>query len=145
MILEDEKQIGAKVRELGTIAVVGVKDDDQEGEPAHDIPAMLAGLGARVIPVNPKIERFLGQPALASVAEIGERVDVIDVFRRSDAVPGLVDEILALPEDRRPAGVWMQSGIAHDEAAKRLADAGIWVVQDRCLGVYARRYGIKKR
>jgi predicted CoA-binding protein len=123
VILDDEKEIGAAVRDLSTIAVLGVKD--QEGEVAHDIPAMLARLGARI-------------------GDLTEKVDCLDVFRRIEAIPGHVDEILALPSELRPRGVWLQSGIFHDQAAQRLADAGIWVVQDRCLGVYARRYGVGK-
>ena len=142
MILDDEKEIGAAVRDLSTIAVLGVKD--KEGEVAHDIPAMLAGLGARIIPINPHIQRFLGQPVLARIGDLAEKVDCLDVFRRIEAIPGHVDEILALPSELRPRGVWLQSGIFHDQAAQRLADAGIWVVQDRCLGVYARRYGVRK-
>ena len=69
-----------------------------------------------------------------------EPFDLVDVFRRSEAIPALAEQILALPEGRRPRVVWLQSGIRHDEAAARLAAAGIDVVQDRCLGVYASRY-----
>ena len=67
-------------------------------------------------------------------------VDVLDVFRRSDAIPALADRLIALPAERRPRTVWLQTGIRHDAAAGRLAAAGMRVVQDRCLGVYAKRY-----
>jgi predicted CoA-binding protein len=74
------------------------------------------------------------------VSALPAGVDVLDVFRRSDAIPELADQLLALPAERRPRTVWLQSGIRHDESAERLAAAGMKVVQDRCLGVYARRY-----
>jgi len=67
-------------------------------------------------------------------------VDVLDVFRRSDAIPALADQLIAMPAALRPRIVWLQSGIRHDEAAGRLAAAGMRVVQDRCLGVYVKRY-----
>jgi predicted CoA-binding protein len=82
----------------------------------------------------------LGEAAYPNLAAVPARVDVVDVFRRSDAIPGIADEVLALPEDRRPRVFWMQTGITNDAAAARLAAAGIKVVQDRCLGVYSRRY-----
>lgn len=140
LLLEDEAEIGALVRGMRTVAVVGIKGEDRADEPAHAIPAMLAAMGRDVTGIHPTLETALGKPVLRSVAELGRAVDVIDVFRRADAIPGLADEILALPASQRPRAVWLQSGIRHDEAATRLADAGITVVQDRCLGVYAKRY-----
>jgi predicted CoA-binding protein len=71
---------------------------------------------------------------------VPEPFDLVDVFRRSEAIPALGEQILALPVARRPRVVWLQSGIRHDEAAARLTAAWIDVVQDRCLGVYASRY-----
>jgi predicted CoA-binding protein len=68
------------------------------------------------------------------------RPDIVNVFRRPDAIGEVADEVLALPPERRPAVFWLQTGIRNDEAAARVAAAGIKVVQDRCLGVYSRRY-----
>ena len=79
-------------------------------------------------------------PAPTTVADLPERVPMYDVFLRAANVPRHADEILALPPERRPDVVWLQSGIRHDESARRLAEAGIDVVQDRCLGVYASLY-----
>ena len=135
-ILDDEKALAELVPTLNTIVVVGIKGEDQSDQAAYEIPAMMRTMGIKVLGVNPK----LGDQAYARLADVPERADCIDVFRRIDAIPGLVDEILALPPERRPGGVWLQSGIRHDEAAARLSAAGMWVVQDRCLGVYARRY-----
>jgi len=122
------------------VAVVGIKDADRPLEPAYTIPAMLAASGRTVIGVNPVVRSALGRPTLPGVEALPAGVDVLDVFRRSDAIPALADALLALPAERRPRAVWLQSGIRHDAAAARLAAAGMEVVQDRCLGVYLRRY-----
>ena len=93
----------------------------------------------RVIGVNPRVASALGEPTLRSLAELPAGVDVVDVFRRSDAIPEIADELLALPLEKRPAVVWLQTGIRHDDAAAKLVAGGYRVVQDRCLGVYTRR------
>ena len=138
--VESEEDLAAIVRALRTVAVVGMKDEEQGDQPAFEIPRMLQAKGVRVIPVNPKLKRSLGAVAYPDLASVPERFEVVDVFRRTDAIPGLADEILALPAERRPKVVWLQTGIRHDVAADRLVAAGIDVVQDRCLGVYASRY-----
>jgi predicted CoA-binding protein len=139
-LVESEDELAAIVRGMRTVAVVGMKDETRADQAAYAIPRMLSERGCQVIPINPTIRAALGVPALRSVTELVERVDVLNVFRRADAVPALADEVLSMPAARRPAVVWLQSGIRHDAAAQRLADAGILVVQDRCLGVYAARY-----
>ncbi len=139
-IVEAEEELAAIVRALRTVAVVGMKDEEQGDQPAFEIPRMLQAKGIRVIPVNPKIRSSLGVAAHPDLASVGEPFEVVDVFRRSAAIPELADQILALPPERRPKVVWLQTGIRHDDAARRLAAAGIDVVQDRCLGVYASRY-----
>ena len=139
-IVENEERLAEIVREMTTVAVVGMKGDDRAGEPAVDIPRRLQELGVRVIPVNPGIAVSSGEPAYPDLASLPERVGVVDVFRRAPNIPRHADEILALAPERRPDVVWLQSGIRHDESARRLAAAGIEVVQDRCLGVYASLY-----
>ncbi len=140
-ILESEAELGALIRAMRTIAVVGIKDGQNDPDaPAYSIPLLLAESGRSVIGINPTIPSALGQPTLRSVAELPAAVDVIDVFRRSEALPELAEQLLALPASKRPRTVWFQSGIRHDEVAAKLVAAGMSVVQDRCLGVYARRY-----
>lgn len=138
-IVTDEAALQAIVRDMRRVAVLGIKDDRDPDAPAHAIPAMLADSGLDVVGVNPMVQSVLGKPTLDSLAELPAGIDVLDVFRRSDAIPGIADELLALPAGQRPAVVWLQTGIRHDESATRLAAAGYQVVQDRCLGVYARR------
>lgn len=140
VVEESEDKLAAIVRGMRTVAVVGMKDERRANEAAYAIPRMLSERGCQVIPINPTIRAALGVPALRSVTELAQRVDVLNVFRRPDAIPELAEAILSMPAERRPAVVWLQSGIRHAAAAQRLSEAGIIVVQDRCLGVYAARY-----
>ena len=124
--------------ETETIAVIGMKDDPQQD--AGRIPQYMAEAGYRIVPVNPKLEQALGQPAypdLRSVSEAGVTVELVDVFRASEHVEGHVDDILAM--EPRPKAVWLQLGIHHGPSARRLREAGIDVVQDRCVMVDHRR------
>ena len=136
-LVESDAGIADIARTFRVAAVVGMKDDTRPWEPAFAIPQMLVERGIEVIPVNPTIAQSLGRPAFAMLADVSREYDLINVFRRSDRVPALVDEILALP--KRPDVVWLQTGILHDAAALKLAEAGIRVVQDACLGVIVAR------
>ena len=139
-ILESEEAVAAAVRVIRVVAVIGMKPGVDPYAPAYRIPIVLTELGIRVIPVNPNYSSIDGRRCYAAVADVPEPFDTVDLFRAPRFIPGHAAEILALPSERRPRLVWMQSGIRHDEAAASLADAGIQVVQDRCLGVYAARY-----
>jgi hypothetical protein len=118
-----------------TVAVVGMKD--AASEDAHRVPRYLQEHGMRILPVNPKLSRVLGERAYASLREIEEPVDLVDLFRAPDHIPAHVEEILAMSP--LPRAVWMQLGIVHGGAAARLRAAGIQVVQDRCIMVDHRR------
>ena len=114
-----------------TIAVLGAKAGQHE--PAFYVPAYLVERGYRVLPVNPTLagRSLFGAPVVATLADLTERVDVIEIFRRPEFLPDHAREVLALPW--RPDTVWFQLGIRHDGAAELLARAGIRVVQDRCM------------
>ena len=118
-----------------SIAVVGVKDGPDDD--AFRVPAYLQRCGYRIVPVSPKLREVLGERVFASLWDVDAPVDLVDLFRAPQHVPGHVDEILAMSP--RPRAVWMQLGISHDESARRLEEAGIAVVQDRCLLVEHRR------
>jgi len=117
--------------EVRSIAVLGAKADPEAD--ARRVPAYLQRVGYRILPVNPKLDRLLGEPCVPRLSALAAPADLIDVFRASHRLPGHVDEILALPT--LPRAVWFQIGVRDDGAAARLAAAGIRVVQDRCLMV----------
>ncbi|MFB6135542.1 MAG: CoA-binding protein [Halobacteriaceae archaeon] len=116
------------------VAVVGCSTT--EGKDAHDVPAYLQEQGYEVIPVNPFADEVLGETAYDSLEDVPGEVDVVDVFRPSEEVSGIVDAAI----DRVDVGVvWLQLGIHDDEAVARAEDAGIRVVEDRCMRVEHRR------
>jgi len=131
LLVDDDSGLSAIFREAKTVAVLGAKADS--AEPAYYVPAYLHSRGYRIRPVNP---RFAGRQlhdaeTVASLRDLGEPADVIEVFRRPEYLSGHADEILAL--SWRPKFVWFQLGIRNDDAAEKLARAGIRVVQDRCM------------
>ena len=133
--MHGDAELRELLRRVRSIAVLGIKDGADDD--AFRVPRYMQAHGYRIIPINPKLATVLGEPAKAKLAEITGGVDLVNVFRASQHVPAHVDEILALSP--RPLAVWLQLGIRHDEAAARLAAAGIAVVQDRCLMVEHRR------
>jgi uncharacterized protein len=114
-----------------TIAVVGIKAS--EDDDAFRVPRYLQAQGYRILPVSPKLDTVLGERCVASLAELAEPPDLVNLFRAPAHVPAHAEEILALP--KKPLGVWMQLGISHAEARSRLEAASVAVVEDRCLMV----------
>ena len=139
-VITSESELVHLVQSLGTVAVVGMKDETEPEAPAYQIPRMMKLRGIRVIPVNPKLSRALGEPAYSTLAEVPDRFDAVQIFRRPEAVGGIAAEILALSPERRPRAVWMQTGIRNEAAARSLSAAGLLVVMDRCLGVEAAKH-----
>jgi predicted CoA-binding protein len=130
-LVDDDRRLTRILRETRTIAVLGAKPD--AGAPAHYVPAYLQQRGYRLHPVNPVYagREILGEVVRATLADLPEPVDLVDVFRRPGYLVEHAREILALPW--RPRTVWFQLGIRNDEAAAMLARDGIAVVQDRCM------------
>jgi predicted CoA-binding protein len=128
-------------RTAQVVAVVGMTDGSKPGRPSFEIPQMLQERGIRVLPVNPLIKEALGLPAVAHLADLTLKPDVVDIFRRAEAIPEIADELLALPAGKRPKTVWLQTGITHPESEARLEAAGYQVVSDKCLGVLVARSG----
>lgn len=139
-MLNDQQALEA-ARTLKTVAVVGMTDGSKPGRASFDIPARVQRAGVKVIPVNPMIKESLGEKAVATLSELPFVPDMINVFRRAEAIPELADELLAIPKEKRAPLVWLQTGITHPEAEARLEAGGYQVVSDRCLGVYVARAG----
>jgi predicted CoA-binding protein len=126
-----------RIFDLDTIAVVGCSTTP--GKAAHDVPKYVQAQGYDVIPVNPFADEVLGERAYDSLDEIDREIDVVDVFRPSEEVPGIVDDVL---EREDVQALWLQLGIADDEAAARAEEAGLLVVQNKCIKVeHSRLHG----
>jgi predicted CoA-binding protein len=126
----------AIIRELlrsKTIAVIGLSHDP--AKPSHYVSAYMQSLGHRILPVNPSLDRVLGETVYPSLSALPEKPDLVNVFRLPRFIPAIFDEMIAL---NLPA-IWMQQGIVHPEAAAKAEAHGIRVVMDRCLMVEARR------
>ena len=139
-LIESSAGIRALLERTRRIAVLGIKTEQQAGQPAFYVAEYAHQAGYEVIPVPvyyPEATSILGRQVYRKVADIPGDVDLVDVFRRPADIPPHVDDIIA----KRPKAVWFQSGIRNDAAAERLARAGIDVVQDRCLMVELRRVG----
>jgi hypothetical protein len=137
-VVEDPGQIAGILRDARRIAVLGIKTERQDGQPAYYVPEYLQRAGYEIVPVPvyfPEVTTILGEPVHRAVAEIPGKVDLVVVFRRSQDVPAHVPDLI----QAEPGAVWMQSGIRNEGAAQRLAEAGIRVVQDRCSMVEHRR------
>ncbi|MGB7025293.1 MAG: CoA-binding protein [Candidatus Acidiferrales bacterium] len=118
-----------------TIAVVGLSSSKMR--PSHGVAEYLQRAGYKIIPVNPNEVEVLGEPSVARLEDIREKVDIVDIFRRSEFVPQIVESAIAIGAK----AAWMQEGVIHEAAAERARAAGLEVVMDKCiLKEHARRF-----
>lgn len=110
-----------------TIAVVGLSS--RRARPSYSVSEYMQSAGYRIIPVNPQESEVLGEKAYPDLDSVPEPVDIVDVFRRSDFVPEVVEAAIRIGAK----AVWMQEGVVHEEAAERARAAGLTVVMDRCI------------
>jgi predicted CoA-binding protein len=115
------------LRRAKTIAVVGLSDNPLR--PSHGVSAYMQSQGYRIIPVNPQIESCLGEKAYASLLDVPDRIDIVDIFRRAEFVEEIVEQAIQL---KIPA-IWMQEDVIHEKAAEKARRAGIFVVMDSCI------------
>lgn len=134
MPVTEVDRIAELLKSAKTIAVVGLTDNPLR--PSYGVSHYMQSQGYRIIPVNPNLKEWLGVKAYPSLRDIPDQIDIVDIFRRSDAVPEIVDEAIAL---KVPA-VWMQEGVIHQEAAEKARLAGIFVVMDKCILKEQRRH-----
>ena len=138
-IVDDSAQIRDLLSRTKTIAVLGIKTEAQSDQPAFYVPKYMQNAGFKIIPVPvyyPQATEILGEKVYRKLVEIPDDVDMVNVFRRPQDIPPHLDDLLA----KKPKSVWLQLGISHDAVAEKLAQAGIKVVQDRCLMVDHRRF-----
>jgi uncharacterized protein len=119
--------IAELLRRAKTIAVVGLSDDPLR--PSHGVAAYMQSQRYRVIPVNPQITSCLGEKAYASLLDVPEKIDIVDIFRRPEFVEEIVDQAIQL---KVPA-IWMQEDVIHEKAAEKARRAGMFVVMDSCI------------
>lgn len=133
-LIESPSAIRDILTQCRTIAVLGIKTEAQANQAAFYVPKYMQAAGYEIIPVPvyyPEVTEILGRGVYRRLVDIPGVVDLVNVFRRPNDVPGHVADILA----KKPHAVWLQLGIRNDEAALTLSEAGIKVVQDRCIMV----------
>ena len=135
----EKKVIDEILMSSRVIAVIGLSNHNWR--PSYQVSAYMQAAGYRIIPVNPNETEVLGERAYARLEDVPEKIDVVDVFRRSEFVPPLVESAIEIGAK----AVWMQEGVIHEEAARRAREAGLRVVMDRCILKEHRRWRAERR
>jgi uncharacterized protein len=120
-------QIGELLKKSHTIAVVGLSDNPMRA--SHGVSAYMQAHGYRIIPVNPQITECLGEKAYASLLDVPEKIDIVNIFRRPEFVEEVVDQAIEL----KVSAIWMQEDVIHEKAAEKARGAGIFAVMDLCI------------
>ena len=122
------------LRSAKTIAVVGLSS--RNFRVSHGVSSYMQSVGYRIIPVNPNETSVLGEKAYATLEDVPEKIDIVDIFRRSEFVPEVVESAIRVGAK----AVWMQEGVIHEQAAAKAREAGLFVVMDRCILKEHRRW-----
>jgi uncharacterized protein len=123
----NDPQLAELLREAKTIAVVGLSSNRMRA--SFGVASFLQRQGYRIIPVNPNETEILGERAYACLRDVPDDVDIVNIFRRSEKVPGVIDDAL----QERTRCIWMQEGVINNAAAQKAESAGIPVVMNRCI------------
>ncbi len=130
--MEEDKKIEEILRKYRRIAVVGFSGDPTK--PGRKVPKFLMSRGYEIFPVNPFLTEAFGKKVYPNLSEIPELVEIVEVFRRPEDIPSVVEEAIKRKEERGDIQViWLQEGIVHPQAAKKAEEAGIEVIQDKCM------------
>lgn len=124
-----ESEVAELLKKSRTVAVVGVSHKEERD--SNKVAKYLMEHGYRVIPVNPKYKQVLGETCYPDLKSVPEHIDVVDIFRSVDAIPAIVEEAIEV----KAGGIWMQLGLAHNEAADKARGAGIPVVMNKCMKI----------
>jgi predicted CoA-binding protein len=123
----EAERISELLKSAKTIAVVGLSDGPHRT--SYRVAGYMQSHGYRIIPVNPTITESLGEKAYASLLDVPEKIDIVNIFRRSEFVPEVVEQAIQL----KVRAIWMQEGVVHEAAAEEARQAGIFVVMNRCV------------
>jgi len=143
VVTTDSSQTIQQILQMHTIAVVGLSKDPSK--PSHDVASYLKSQGYRIVPINPTVAEVLGEICYPSLLRLPDNlkreVDVVDIFRRSEDVPPIVEQAIKLHQSSgHPKAVWMQLGIVNASSVRQAGDVGLLVVMDRCMKIeHARR------
>ena len=127
MTTKEADRITELLKTAKTIAVVGLTDSPMR--PSYGVSHYMQSQGYRIIPVNPNITEWMGEKAYPSLLDVPEKIDIVNIFRRSEAVPEVVEHAIQI---KAPV-IWMQEGVVHEKAAEKARQAGIFVVMDLCI------------
>lgn len=127
MMLTQDNEIRALLGRTQRIAVIGLSS--RRDRPSHGVARSMQGYGYAIVPVNPNEEAVVGENAYSHLSRVPGAIDLVDVFRKAEYVPEIVDTCIA----RRVGALWLQEGVIHEDAARKAADAGVNVVMDRCI------------
>lgn len=122
-----QDEITELLKNAKTIAVVGLSDSPFRA--SHGVSAYMQAQGYKIVPVNPTIDSALGEPSVPTLLDVKEKIDIVDVFRRPEFVPEVVDQAIQL----KVPVIWMQEGVIHEAAAEKARKAGINVIMDKCI------------
>lgn len=127
MVVVQADPITDLLKRAKTIAVVGLSDSPLR--PSHGVSAYMQTHDYRIIPVNPQVDEVLGERAYASLLDVPDKIDIVNIFRRPEFVEEIVDQAIRL---KVPA-IWMQEDVINEKAAEKARQAGILVIMDRCI------------
>lgn len=135
---ENNEQIDTILKTSKNIAIIGLSPNSEK--PSYMVAKYLIEHGYKIFPIYPKGEEILGQKVYRSLAEIPEPIDIVDVFRKPDAIPAVLEEVLKVKGIKT---LWLQLGIVNNEAAERAKNAGLNVVQNRCTKIEHARMNLQ--
>ncbi len=129
----NKDEIKAIFEETKTIAIVGLSPDSEKA--SYRVAEYLKNAGFKIVPIYPKEDEILGEKVYRSLAEIPFDIDMVDIFRKPDAIAKVVDEVLKIKDEKNIKTVWFQLGLANNEAAQKAKSAGLNVVQNKCTKI----------